>query len=306
MTTVSVLSANIGNISPWCVGYEFNCCLRSVERRIAAALRSLEPDLVFLQEVTPYTMASDRSEWCPRRVGYGSESRAVPDQVRRLLGPDYTIVCDAHRGTECLALRQGVGSFQPDPAGRACPPGMLGGLHHSGGEGTTIYETPVVASRDDDGFVMLCADATIDGTEVRLINAHPQALTNDAARAEQVATALERWGDHDRILLAGDCNLDPFRQDDEAVAVWHEHVDRYGPEGKVATGRFHYHSSVGTADHPWPPRPTAHPPWPVPDLTLDHVVSTFATGSVETLQGPANIDGGRGMDHDALFGTLAF
>lgn len=303
--TVRVLSANVGNLLPWCVGYEFNCCLWSVERRIAAALRARDPDIVFLQEVTPYALAADRREWCPRRVGYRSDNRAVPDQVRRLLGPEYTIVCDPHRGTESIAIRRGVGEFLPDDAGRSIEAGELGGLHHSGGPDTTRYQADFVASSDDDGFVMVSADAVVDGQEIRLVCAHPQALTNDRARADQVATAFERWGDHPRVLLAGDWNIDPFRQDDRAVDVWHRYVDRYGPRGRlVESGRFRYHSGVVEDGHTWPPRPTAHPPWPIGDLTLDHVVSTFATGSVRTLQGAANLDGGRGMDHDALCGAL--
>lgn len=301
MTAISVLSANVGTLSPWCAGYEFNCCRQGVEVRVGAAIRALEPDLVFLQEVTPYAMAVGRREWHPRRVGYRAANRQVHDQIRRLLGSEYTIVCDPHRGTECVAIRRGVGRFAPDLDGRPCPEGALGGTRHSD-QGTVRYETPFVASSHDDGFVVMAVDAELSGTEVRLLNAHPQALTHDRARADQLETALERWGDHPRILLAGDCNLDPFRQDDEAVTVWHRHVDRYDDDGQlVEAGQFHYHSGVAEA---WPPRPTAHPPWPIPDLTLDHVVSTFATGRVRTLSGPANLDGGRGMDHDALFGTL--
>jgi hypothetical protein len=101
------------------------------------------------------------------------------------------------------------------------------------------------------------------------------------------------------MLLLGDLNMDPWRFDDESVAVW----SRYVGEG---SGKPYTYLSGPAAV--MPPYPT----WYLGFLryTLDHVISNTFKGQCVVLgisAGTLRIDSlGGGLDHRALYCSLVF
>ena len=311
---LTLLQINLGNADVLhCHKADYKLCEQEVEDAAAKRIAKLRPDVVVMQELFPYHLCLER-DWKKKYTCHDYEDRDVPDQVRRLLGDDYTIVCDARLGWECIGFRDGViDEVRPDAQGRRCELGqvctaallMSDTLNEAGG--VDEYEAEVVVSSRTDGFQMLAVDVAIAGQEVRFINGHPESgigallASRERARAEQVESALSAWGDHPNIILAGDMNLDPFTApDDPSAEVWNRWVDVYDEDGNVVEeGVLHYLS--GPAED-WPPPITAPGLPPIfPRRTLDHVVSSFADGSCETLDtDDERIDGGDGMDHYGL------
>ncbi|MEZ0369127.1 MAG: endonuclease/exonuclease/phosphatase family protein [Candidatus Sericytochromatia bacterium] len=307
----TLLQANIGNVDPACsLQARSKLCHQDVEDRIAHRIQAIRPDLVSLQEVLP--------DWICRAGKAGAEglachqfqTRPVRDQIRRLLGPDYTIVCEPHQSWDCVGIRKALGRVLPDPQGHVCPPGALCGTERlSGGdpqaqnvdEGYTRYQAATIESPIDDGFHVMAVDLEIAGQPLRLINAHPQSGNKPAqqqARASQLDGLFTRLATPARVLIAGDLNADPFRQNDPGIAVFKRYADNYGPQGQLTAAKaFHFLSGPREQPPIWPPRPSAHYLWPLPSLTLDHVLSNFATGSCQTLEGPQHLSGGKGTDH---------
>ena len=314
--SLHVVSVNVGNVDLFCRGYRFNLCRADVEARAAKRLQALEPDVVLLQEVTPYSLCQQLEAQGHRpaevEVCYRYAENEVLDQARRLVGWDYTIVCDPHQGDECVAVRAGVGNILPDASGRTCPSGHLCGTHHSD-QRVAPYESAFSHSRADGGFVMMYVDVEIGGQVIRVINGHLDS-GNTLARAAMVEEAFGDWAaDHPRVIVGGDTNLDPYRSDFSCTSalradqvVWNHYVDAYDYRGRrISDGAFWYHSGIAEDGGTWWPRYTAHPAGPC-QLTLDHVVSNFAYGTCATLQYEDNLDGGTGFDHDALDCQLAF
>lgn len=272
--TLKVLTANVGNADLLNCGQKYHnkLCLMKWEKDIADGIAALTPDIVALQEVFDI-------KWCDKmppeknknRVCYKYKEREPLHQARRLLGPDYTIVCDGRSGFECLGVRKSIGEVKGCAAGDIC----------LGAAGVT-HDLPADC---DPNPVIFGIDVDIKGTPVRVVNAHPSA-SNRKCRAESLRRMFEGYGEvpplaaPDRTnLVMGDMNVDPYNwsKNYEDVAVWHRYVG----------GGLPFHTLSGIAEHD-PPYPTAA------GSVIDHFISNFAQGKCTTLgaaPGTKRLDG---------------
>ena len=276
---VRVLLANVGNVNASCLqDYVVKLCQTAVEQRAAAALADVRPDVAVLVEVLP-------DDWCPtRRPDEPDPTKSCSgppepvEQVRRLLGPDYDYRCDTRYGWDCVAVRADVASF------------------------TSAVTTAPAPDGCDDGFTVSGVDVVVRGAPLRVLAGHPDS-GDDACRAAEM-TALLDLGVPGRTLLAGDLNLDPFREEGESVDIFRAAV---GPERPLthhnpgdaltsfpaAASQLDPSGTVldGPVATPLPPGSSALSP-----RTLDHVASDALAGTCEVVR----VDGGGGMDHRAL------
>jgi hypothetical protein len=260
-TTLTVVTANVGNADLFRCGnpYLYKLCVISVEQRVAAALASVRPDIVALQEVFDDDRCADIKEKDKGKVCYGYETREPRHQARRLLGPDYTIVCDNRSHFECIGVHKDAGAIP------GCEPGGLC-------RGTAMIAAPAPAVCDAHPAIF-AVDAEIRGLPVRIVNAHPSA-SNRQCRTEQLQGLFQGYqgappvADPKRnMLIMGDLNLHPFSDfTDSSIEIWRA----YAGEGKD------YYYLSGPAEHD-PPFPTNA------GRTIDHVISNFAMGKCLTL-----------------------
>lgn len=316
----TVLQANIGNVDPVCIlQVRGKLCHQEVENRIAQRIQQLKPDIVNLQEVLPDWMCRQGKVGGPGLACHQYQTRPVRDQVRRLLGSQYTIVCEPHHSWDCIGLRSDTVSVKPDEKGNICPTkGLCGTERLSAGDQKAVnsdqayhpYYASTIESSLDDGFHITALDVVLKGQPLRLINAHPQSgiqSKQQQARSEQIKHMFLRFATQTRTLITGDLNLDPFRWNDSSVQTFNQFVDNYDSKGQlIAPKAFHYHSGPVEQPPVWPPRLTAEYRWPIPSSTLDHVLSNFARGTCRTLDGSEHLSGGKGTDHKALWCQLKF
>jgi endonuclease/exonuclease/phosphatase family metal-dependent hydrolase len=275
----SLLSVNVGNTAPWCWPYVVKLCRRDVEERLARNIQALRPDLIAIQEVLPPWLCQKWRLAVPGSVCAGDNEVA---QIRRLVGHDYSIVCDGRNQFECIAVHTSAGRIE------AVEPGGL-----------------VITDRiDSDGVEgcrrsvsIMAATVQIKGRTFDVVNAHAE-NRDPACRLAAIRQIFE--GDHlvreRQVLLAGDYNMDPWREDDASTRYWRQQVRETGGHGYV------YHSGVAEKQ---PPYPTLR--YPFLTRTYDHVASNFLTGVCQVLgesPGTERLDGGRGCDHRAVYGTL--
>ena len=287
---IRVLTANVGNLTLGCRRYLNNLCYNDVEEQIALGIARLRPDVIALQELTDPAQCEGFVERNLVKVCYRFRERVPFYQVRRLVGPDYTIVCDSRNHYECVAVHVDVGTIEGCELGKLC----------IGGAAIDVPDPDC-----DAGFTVSSVITVLHGQRVNIVNAHLQS-TSTKCREWALQQVFEGTTDHsplasgERVLLLGDFNLDPFRQNDTSVQLWRKYVGMFG-ENK----QFWYHS--GPAERQ-PPHLTVSV-FLLRSKTVDFVVSNFAYGTCVTLgetPGTTRLDGGRGMDHRALFGELCF
>jgi hypothetical protein len=297
--------ANVGNIDLLrCSNVAFNLCGVETEEAVATRIAALAPDLVLLQEIL--TPAQCEALGDEARASLGEDHLCHPSnasadhQARRLLGPDFTIACDARAGYECIGLRSARGTLHGCDDGALC-------------EGGARVAPP--GEGCDPGFSVSAVTLTIDDTTLDVVNAHPPSGDGEASvacRLGQLEHALEPPGaegalrEHALTLAAGDFNFDPWRGDPESadVAYW---TDRVSPRFDEPEGTFAYHSGIVEHD---PPHYTSILP-----RTLDHAVSAGLIGRCVTMGAVSEgdrIDAGGSsvaierLDHLALLCELAF
>ncbi len=275
----SLLSANVGNTAPWCWPYMVKLCRRDVEERLARNIQALCPDLVAIQEVLPPWLCRKWRLALPGSVCAGDNE--VP-QVRRLVGPDYSIACDGRNQFECIAVHTSAGRIEGVKAGGLT---ITDRIDSDGAEGCRRSVSIVAAT------------VQIKGRTFDVVNAHAE-NRDPACRLAAIRQIFE--GDHlvrePQVLLVGDYNMDPWREDDVSTRYWRQQV------GEAGNRAYVYHSGIAEKQ---PPYPTLR--YPLLTRTYDHVVSNFLTGVCQVLgesPGTERLDGGRGCDHRAVYGVL--
>ena len=290
LAELRVMTANVGNSDLQCFSHHFwGLCYNDVEQRLAKSIQGLQPDIVTLQEITHPSQCKGWEETNPDKVCYGFQTREPAYQVRRLLGDEYTIACEPRNHRDCVGVRTSAGSIQGCPLGGYC-------------EDVGSLDVPLPEC--DAGFNVSAFTVVVYGQSVRVINGHPSKW-QEVCRAHSIRQVFEPYdgqpplasGKHN--LIMGDFNMDPFRFSDTTTELWEQYVDLPGfglP--------FSYHS--GPAEN-WPPYDTfAFGPY---RRVIDFVASDFAVGTCQVLgvsPGTQRIDGGRGMDHRAVYCVLEF
>jgi hypothetical protein len=281
----SILSANVGNLSFGCSKVLNKLCYKDVEERIATNIKTLSPDIIALQEVLAPWQCTVFNESNKNKVC--SEPQLVP-QVRRLVGEGYTIACNSRNQFECIAVKIGFGEIIGCPAGEIC------------NNARTVPEIKDC----DNGFTI--SAVTVNAKKLSIlfdvINFHPQS-TNSTCRAKMINTALYGNESHPsviqekKVILVGDFNLDPWRDNDESVNTWNTFIKNGWGNSKLI-----YHSGIAESTPPYFTSFLFYKP-----RTLDFVVSNFSNGICNILgESPktSRLDGGKGNDHRAIFGVL--
>ena len=292
--SVRILSANIGNGSnqeklpqtPW--------LLSSVpyETYLSDQIQSLKPDIIGFQEVM-------NTQACANYTGDDSDHTCFDylskePAIRRLTGPDYSIVCDNRAQWECLAVHTSFATID--------------GLS-SGGLDLTGAETPLLPAEsciygvnckedlcDQDSTVSAITITLTENPEIkiRLSHAHPNApdihslyagITCRTRQLQQLfggyngARPLIRpelrnivIGDfnYDPSLRVG--NIDPLQKEHD---LWDIYVSTPGIGNSDAPRRFSMHNA---RKHNGQIMKTI-----ANLLAYDHVLTDFATGECELL-----------------------
>lgn len=274
----TVLSANVGNSDPRCAFQLLKLCRSEVESRLASNIAKIRPEVVALQETVPDHLCESAPLVDSGHVCAGVYSEP---QVRRLLGPDYSIVCEESNLIECIGIRTDVGEIVGCELGALCGSDRVASIPPSCRTHLTIF----------------AATVRVRGRTFDMVNAHPENRSAEC-RLDSLRQVFE--GDliqQERALILGDLNLDPWLGNDVSTEYWNTQV------GPAEAHAFDYHS--GPAEHE-PPYPTIRYPFFV--RTLDHVASNFLEGTMITLgeaPGTPRLDGGSGTDHRALYGRLS-
>jgi hypothetical protein len=280
----TVITVNVGNSDLRCLPFILKLCDKDVEDRIAANIQRLKPDVVAIQETLPPYMCEPL--YAPYLSSVCRESQEVP-QVRRLLGEDYSIVCETRNGFECIGVRTDAGIIQGCEPGSSCETDRM----DIQGEGCR----PNVA--------VMVATVEVNGRVFDLVNAHPESR-GAACRKLSIQQIFEDRGSpgalvqEPDVFIVGDLNLDPWVENDVSTRYWNQQV------GSPDTHEFYYHSGIVERDPPYPSIVFS-----VFRRTYDHVVSNFLQGTTVTLgmaPGTTRLDGGRGMDHLGIYGELFF
>jgi hypothetical protein len=217
--------------------YVYRIADQAYEDCVGARIRAVAPDVVLLQEVlAPARCAafveSDAARTC-------REGTLREPAVRRLLGPGYTIACDARSHVECVGVSTSFGSIV------GVAPGALG---------LGAAETPALPLPPCDYAGGECDEARCDVEStvsavtvetargrLRVVHVHPSAPGTSAAgvfwstacRSRQLRQVFDGLPDggggplvtSDVTVIAGDFNLDPVRLIDEPTRmVWQRHV----------------------------------------------------------------------------------
>jgi len=235
---VRVLTYNIGNPDADLPNYALRLRDQDYEDYMGAQIRAVGADIVFHQEVLSPTHCATFTETDPAHTCYDSASRPPP--IRRVLGDDYTVVCDQRRHVECIGVHVDFGTIE--------------GVEPGGFVVDGAY-TPPLPLAECDWAAGTCNDTNCDGestvsavtvlTEfapLRVVHVHPNAAGVDAnddvytgapCRALQLQQAFEGvdgFGDEPLVadgatLMAGDFNMDPVRlASDDEEALWARHV----------------------------------------------------------------------------------
>lgn len=201
--SLTVLSANVGNLDMLadgpCAAWPARgaLCVSDDERAVSASIHAYAPDVVALFEVISPDRCDPTDD--PARV-CGPHPGEDPASVRRLTGPEYTIVCDGIGGYDCIALRASMLTVEGCAPGARCvaptPP------------------QPDECAGHADFSSVFAVDSVWNGRPIRWIVAHPyQAISDeeDPCRAAQLRQALIDLPAAGPTALLGDLNIDPDR-----------------------------------------------------------------------------------------------
>lgn len=220
---VRVMTLNIGNGEIGGNRYDLRVRSQAYEDGLAQAIADLQPAVIGLQEV----ISREACEGSPAETDEGRtcfDAANRPDQVRRLVGDDYTIVCDAIASVDCLAVRTDFGRIEGLPLGGYDPKWRHTEPMPAGFEPCSFVdgECQPKLRRCDTESSVLWADISLlaDGHEdqrMRIVHLHPVAF-GDACRENQMLAAYARvseaWDEpasERPSMILGDWNFDPDR-----------------------------------------------------------------------------------------------
>ena len=209
-----LLSLNVGNPDDKEPRYPLRLSYQAYEDYVGQQIRAQAADLIFLQEVLPTATCVGFTESDPRRTCFDAARR--PAAAQRLVGGDYTVVCDGRKHVECIAVRKSFATVE----------GLALGAFAEGGA-----ETPPLPLPACDYFKRECDDKKCDAEanvaavwirsakgRLRLVHLHPNAagITKDGGaylgepcRYEQLKQALLELSVGGPTIAAGDYNTDP-------------------------------------------------------------------------------------------------
>jgi hypothetical protein len=213
----TAMTYNVGNPDSADPYYPLRMQSQDYEDYMAGEIQWLAPDIVFLQEVLSAKTCEAFVETDPSKTCYEWDTRPRP--AERLLGPDYSIVCDARDHVECVGVRTDFGTID----------GLAPGEYAESGAETPELPLPPCVWAEDECTDDLCdAESTVsavtvhtDAGPLRVVHLHPMAqvsaaISGDACRTEQLLQVFEGyvvgWEDPlvsgaDRAIAAGDWNL---------------------------------------------------------------------------------------------------
>jgi hypothetical protein len=237
----TLLTYNVGNPDAADPFYPLRLQSQDYEGHLAAVIQQLAPDVVVLQEVLSAKTCEAFVETDPGKTCFDWDERPRP--AARLLGPDYSVVCDARDHVECIGVRVDFGVIDGvEP----------GGWVEDGAETPPLPLPPCVWAEGGCTNALCDAESTVSAVTVhtaagplRVVHVHPMAqvsafVSGDPCRAAQLRQVFEGFvagdeepldGAWDRVVVAGDWNLGlevywarTLVGPAESADVWYEHV----------------------------------------------------------------------------------
>lgn len=279
MPSFTILCVNLGNAEPRYFNERFKNKLASrlTEWRLQRRIRRLQPDIVVYQE------SIGRLEYLGRDPKH--------PQIRRLLGGEYSILADKRGQFDGIAVHTSAGLIL------GCRPGQIKRnprTERQGNDCDRAFSAQAATIRLKDGFTFDLGAFHLHSTNA---DCRADSLLNSFhgnSAKNQPPLLRER-----NLLIAGDFNLDPWRQDDRSEQVFRDLL-----VGGWRGRSLEVHNRLG-ADG----LPELTSVFPLLSRTIDIVASNFALGTLDTLgitPGTKRLDGGRGCDHYALFGRVEY
>lgn len=272
-----VLTYNVGNANSDEPNYPLRLSYQSYEDHVGARIRALDADVVALQEVLSEKTCLAFTETDPARTCYAWGLR--PEAAARVLGPGYSVACDARDHVECVGVKTSFGTIR----------GLAPGSYARSGAETPPLPFEACTWAEGECHEFNCdAESTVSAVwvdtaagPIRVVHLHPTAAGLEGTypgfagtpfagnmpysaqfcRAEQLKQAFEELATGEKNLLLGDVNFDerePFPMDQ---AIWREWVGPYAAF-EDHTPRDELYQPYGTHG------PTG--------FNLDHVLTDFA------------------------------
>jgi endonuclease/exonuclease/phosphatase family metal-dependent hydrolase len=279
MPSFTILCVNLGNAEPRYFNerHKNKLASRLTEWRLRRRIRRLQPDIVVYQE------SIGRLEYLGRDPKH--------PQIRRLLGDEYSIVTDKRSQFDGIAVHTSAGVILD------CKSGHYKRNTRTERQGNACdrdFSAQAATIQLKDGFTFDLGAFHLHSTNTDCrVNAMLNTFYGNPAK-NQPPLLRER-----NLLIAGDFNLDPWRQNDHSEQVFRDLLT-----GGWAGRSLEVHNRLG-ADG----LPELTSIFPFLNRTIDIVASNFALGTLDTLgitPGTRRLDGGRGCDHYALFGQLEY
>ena len=268
---VTVLTYNIGNGEIDGV-YSLRLKDQAYEDHISERIRSTEADIIALQEVLSPTACTSTNEQNPAHTCYEPDNREAP--AKRILGPNYSVVCDANRHIECVGVHVDFGAIVGvERGGFVLDGAKTAPLPHHGCDYITGGCKDSGTNCDEESSISTLVIDRPDGTALRVVHVHPTAVGNICLQ-EQIQQAFDFTRDEIPTILLGDWNFNPSRAEDTAAtALFSNYVG--------TQRRFRLHSVRD--DECW----TGH---------IDFVVSDFLVGTCKEWNAP-KLDSGFDWSH---------
>ncbi|MBU1239869.1 endonuclease/exonuclease/phosphatase family protein, partial [Myxococcota bacterium] len=236
------LTFNVGNPNDEDEYYPLRMKNVEYQTYMASVIQVMAPDVVVLQEVLSGKTCEAFTETDPALTCYEWDVADPP--ARRLLGPDYTIVCDGREQVECIGIHvtfgtiEGVGAGEYVEDGALTPSLPLPGCNWAAGGCTNDL-------CDDESTVSAVTVNTLAGP-IRVVHMHPMAqvsatVAGDPCRALQIRQVFEDdvvSGEPALVttgqaaLILGDWNLGlevydlrTMFQPSDADDVWAQYID---------------------------------------------------------------------------------